>query len=30
MNAIEAHARSVFLAAVERAPDQWPAFLDEA
>jgi serine/threonine protein kinase/WD40 repeat protein len=30
MNAIEDQARSVFLAAVERAPDQWPALLDEA
>ena len=30
MNVIEDHARSVFLAALERAPEQWPAFLDEA
>ncbi len=30
MTVIEDHARSVFLAALERAPDQWPAFLDEA
>src|SRR5262245_57382914 len=30
MPEIEAHARSVFIAALERAPDQWPAFLDEA
>ncbi|MBI3410874.1 MAG: serine/threonine protein kinase [Planctomycetes bacterium] len=30
MNAFEDNARSIFLAALERAPDQWPAFLDEA
>ena len=30
MNAIEDRARSIFLSAVERAPEQWPAFLDEA
>src|SRR5262245_47181954 len=30
MTAIEDRARSVFLAALERPPDQWPAFLDEA
>jgi len=30
MNAIEDHARSVFLTALERASDQWPAFLNEA
>ena len=30
MTVIEDHARSMFLAALERAPDQWPAFLDEA
>jgi serine/threonine protein kinase/Flp pilus assembly protein TadD len=30
MTAIEDNARSIFLAAVERAADQWPAFLDEA
>jgi tetratricopeptide (TPR) repeat protein len=30
MNALEEHARSLFLAAVERAPDEWPAFLDQA
>src|SRR5262249_3376883 len=30
MNAIEDQARSIFLAALERAADQWPAFLDEA
>ncbi|MCI0637925.1 MAG: serine/threonine protein kinase, partial [Gemmataceae bacterium] len=29
MTAIEEQARSVFLAALERAPEQWPAFLDE-
>ena len=27
---IEDDARLIFLAALERAPDQWPAFLDEA
>jgi ELWxxDGT repeat protein len=30
MTAIEDQARSLFLAALEQAPDQWPAFLDEA
>jgi WD40 repeat protein/serine/threonine protein kinase len=30
MSRLENHARSVFLAALERAPDHWPAFLDEA
>src|SRR5262249_3436256 len=30
MTAIEHQARSLFLAALERAADQWPAFLDEA
>jgi hypothetical protein len=30
MTAIEDQARSVFLAALEHAPDQWPVFLDEA
>jgi serine/threonine protein kinase/WD40 repeat protein/Tfp pilus assembly protein PilF len=30
MTTIEDQARSLFLAAVERGPDQWPAFLDEA
>src|SRR5713226_5212525 len=30
MIVIEAHARSLFLAALERAPDQWSAFLDES
>jgi WD40 repeat protein/serine/threonine protein kinase len=30
MTAIEDQARSIFLAAVERAPDQWPAFLTES
>src|SRR4051812_13098037 len=30
MTAIEDQARSLFLAALEREPDQWPAFLDEA
>src|SRR6516225_6055890 len=30
MNGIEDQARSIFLAAVGRAPDAWPAFLDEA
>jgi tetratricopeptide (TPR) repeat protein len=30
MTVIETQARSIFLAALERAPDQWPAFLDEA
>jgi hypothetical protein len=30
MTAIEDQARSIFLAALERAPDQWPAFLGEA
>ena len=29
MNAIEDQARTVFLAALEVAPDQWPALLDE-
>jgi serine/threonine protein kinase len=30
MIAIEDRARAVFLAALEREPDQWPAYLDEA
>jgi tetratricopeptide (TPR) repeat protein len=30
MTALEDQARSIFLAALERAPDQWPAFMDEA
>jgi serine/threonine protein kinase/WD40 repeat protein len=30
MTAIEHQARSIFFAALERAPDQWPAFVDEA
>jgi serine/threonine protein kinase len=30
MNTIENQARSIFLAALERAVDQWPAFLAEA
>src|SRR5262245_47807443 len=30
MTAIEEQARSVFLAALEFAPDQWPGFLDGA
>jgi serine/threonine protein kinase/tetratricopeptide (TPR) repeat protein len=30
MTAIEESARSIFLAALERTPDQWPAFLEEA
>jgi serine/threonine protein kinase len=30
MNALEDHARTVFLAAVERTPGEWPAFLDAA
>jgi hypothetical protein len=30
MNALEDHARSIFLAAVERTPGEWPAFLDQA
>jgi serine/threonine protein kinase len=30
MIAIEEQARSIFLAALERAADQWPAFLDDA
>ncbi len=30
MNAIEDRARSIFLAAVERGPSEWPTFLDEA
>src|SRR5262249_27338072 len=30
MIVIEDQARSLFLAALERAPDQWPAFLDES
>jgi serine/threonine protein kinase/tetratricopeptide (TPR) repeat protein len=30
MTRIEDQARSIFLAALERAPDQWPACLDEA
>jgi serine/threonine-protein kinase len=30
MTAIEEHARSLFLAALGQAPDQWPAFLEGA
>src|SRR5437879_11466961 len=30
MTDIEDQARSIFLAALERVPDQWPAFVDEA
>ena len=30
MNVIEDHARSIFLATLERGPDEWPTFLDEA
>ena len=30
MTVIETQARSIFLAALERAPDKWPAFLDKA
>jgi serine/threonine protein kinase len=30
MTAVEEQARSIFLAAIERAPGEWPAFLDEA
>jgi eukaryotic-like serine/threonine-protein kinase len=30
MTAIEEQVRAIFLAALERAPDQWPTFLDEA
>src|SRR6516162_10348290 len=30
MTRIEDQARSLFLAALERGPDQWAAFLDEA
>src|SRR5262249_19306447 len=30
MTAIEDQARALFLAALDRAPDQWPALLDEA
>src|SRR5262245_25303828 len=30
MTLLEDQARSVFLAALERAAEQWPAFLDEA
>src|SRR5262245_58873592 len=30
MNAIEERARSLFLAALERAPEHWPAFLAQA
>src|SRR5262249_8430668 len=30
MNTIEDHARSIFLAAVGRTPDEWPVFMDEA
>src|SRR5262245_41970574 len=30
MTAIDQQARSIFLAALDRAPEQWPAFLDEA
>src|SRR5262245_1031048 len=30
MTGIDEKARSIFLAALERAPEQWPAFLDEA
>src|SRR5262245_62598513 len=29
MTAIEQQARSIFLSALDRAPEQWPAFLDE-
>ncbi len=29
MTVIEEHARSIFLAALERRADQWVAFLDE-
>src|SRR5262245_51097723 len=28
MTALEDQARSIFLVAMERAPEQWPAFLD--
>jgi serine/threonine protein kinase/Tfp pilus assembly protein PilF len=30
MTAIEDQARSIFLAALERAPNEWPAFLEQA
>src|SRR4029079_19702187 len=30
MTAVEEQARSIFLAAIERAPGEWPAFLEEA
>src|SRR6516162_3935063 len=30
MTALEDQARSIFLAALERTPGQWPAFLEEA
>jgi hypothetical protein len=30
MIVIEEHARSIFFAALERAPEEWPAFLDGA
>jgi tetratricopeptide (TPR) repeat protein/serine/threonine protein kinase len=30
MNAIENHARSIFLSAVQRGRDEWPVFLDQA
>ena len=29
MSVIEENARFIFLAALERAPDQWPTFLDQ-
>src|SRR5262249_48598813 len=29
MTVIEEQARSIFLACLERAPEQWPAFLDQ-
>src|SRR5262245_26898717 len=30
MMALEDQARSIFFAALERAPESWPAFLDQA
>src|SRR5262245_31918576 len=30
MTTLDEQARSIFLAALERAPDQWPAYLHEA
>src|SRR5262245_24005846 len=30
MTAIEVHARSIFLAALERLPEEWPSLLDES